>query len=308
MDIWSALRRGLGAPAERDRQEIPTFELLEPRVLLSADPLGLAANDPYGDDGLAVPAIVIEFDLRETAGDQALWVSPDEPTTDRLDRATPGDQAISEDPIDLPLSQIEHASTLPATHLTDEHTLTETAVPSGDGVGISAQLDLFTPDLRAADISEARAPPAGYGYGSTHSIYSPYTTSDDGFSSSSVKAVPPQSVPTLPGLRLADPLTNFQDQVIYLDFDGAKDAVYNGPVTVGPFDVPAFSLEGTQLAGLGGDVITATYNDAGDGTGTLAVVTDIADIVSFVEIFNADFSDAANNPDLDGFTIDNTGA
>ncbi|MCH7917397.1 MAG: LEPR-XLL domain-containing protein, partial [Planctomycetes bacterium] len=320
MSLWSVLRRGLGATdepaAERARQELPTFEQLEPRVLLSADPLGLGANDPYDDDGLAETAIVIEFDPTEPSGDhepaddQTQWVSPDEPTTDRLDRATPGDQAISEDPIDLPLSQIEHASTLPATHLTDEHTLTETAVPSGDGVGISAQLDLFTPDLRAAGISEARAPPAGYGYGSTHSIYSPYTTSDDGFSSSSVEAVPPQSVPTLPGLRLADPHTNFQDQVIYVDFDGAKDAVYNGPVTVGPFDVPAFSLEGTQLAGLGDDVITATYNDADDGTGTPAGITDIAGIVFFVDIFYQDFESGLgpNETTAGAFTINNTNA
>ena len=51
-----------------------------------------------------------------------------------------------------------------------------------------------------------------------------------------------------------------------------------------------------------------TYNDADDGTGNPAVVTDTADILDFVDIFNADFNDAAGNPDLDGFTIDNTGA
>ena len=69
--------------SDRARQDIPTFEQLEQRVLLSADPLGLAANAPYGDEGLAVPAIVIEFefDHRESAGDQSQSVSPDEPTT-----------------------------------------------------------------------------------------------------------------------------------------------------------------------------------------------------------------------------------
>jgi len=30
-------------------------------------------------------------------------------------------------------------------------------------------------------------------------------------------------------------------QVVYLDFDGADNITYNGPVSVGPFDVPAFT-------------------------------------------------------------------
>jgi len=58
-------------------------------------------------------------------------------------------------------------------------------------------------------------------------------------------------VPQLPGLELVDPssIDRIAGQVFYLDFDGARDVIYNGPVTVGPFDVPAFSLEGTPLAG-----------------------------------------------------------
>ena len=36
--------------------------------------------------------------------------------------------------------------------------------------------------------------------------------------------------PDLPGLRLVDPdISNWQGQIIYLDFDGAQDVVYNGP-------------------------------------------------------------------------------
>jgi hypothetical protein len=55
--------------------------------------------------------------------------------------------------------------------------------------------------------------------------------------------------PDLPGLRLVNPdISNWHGQVIYLDFDGAKGITYNGPVTVGPFDVPAFQAPG-ELAG-----------------------------------------------------------
>ena len=56
-------------------------------------------------------------------------------------------------------------------------------------------------------------------------------------------------VPDLPGLAPIglDP-KDLAGQVIYVDFAGAKDVVYGGPVTVGPFDVPVLALTG-RLAG-----------------------------------------------------------
>jgi len=49
----------------------------------------------------------------------------------------------------------------------------------------------------------------------------------------------------LPGMHLVDPsVDRFDGQVVYFDFDGEQDVTYNGPVTVGPFDVPAFCLPG----------------------------------------------------------------
>ena len=48
--------------------------------------------------------------------------------------------------------------------------------------------------------------------------------------------------PELSGLALVgSDLSSWQGQNVYLDFDGAEDVVYSGPVTVGPFDIPAFS-------------------------------------------------------------------
>ena len=53
----------------------------------------------------------------------------------------------------------------------------------------------------------------------------------------------------LPGLHLVDPAVDrFDGQVICLDFDGAQDVDYNGPVTVENIDVPAFAAPG-HLAG-----------------------------------------------------------
>ncbi len=55
--------------------------------------------------------------------------------------------------------------------------------------------------------------------------------------------------PDLPGLRLVDSdISTWRGQRIYLDFDGERDVTYHGPVTVGPFDVPAFQAPG-ELAG-----------------------------------------------------------
>jgi len=43
------------------------------------------------------------------------------------------------------------------------------------------------------------------------------------------------------GMHLVDPAASrFDEQLIYLDFDGAKDVTYDGPVKVEGIDVPAF--------------------------------------------------------------------
>jgi len=55
--------------------------------------------------------------------------------------------------------------------------------------------------------------------------------------------------PELPGLHLVDPRPDqFEGQIIYLDFDGAEDVTYNGPVVVEGIDIPAFQAP-SGLAG-----------------------------------------------------------
>ena len=71
----------------------------------------------------------------------------------------------------------------------------------------------------------------------------------------------PAAGPTLPHLRLADPdSTNLLGQVVYLDFNGATGAVYDGPVSVGPWDVPAFQAP-TPWAGQEETIIRLTLAD-----------------------------------------------
>ena len=56
-------------------------------------------------------------------------------------------------------------------------------------------------------------------------------------------------LPALPGMHLVNPnLDNLRGQIVYLDFDGAKDVDYNGPVTVKNIDVPAFTTP-SEFAG-----------------------------------------------------------
>ncbi len=55
--------------------------------------------------------------------------------------------------------------------------------------------------------------------------------------------------PELPGMTLVDPRPDqFEGQIIYLDFNGAADVTYNGPVVVEDIDVPGFEAPG-ELAG-----------------------------------------------------------
>ena len=101
----------------------------------------------------------------------------------------------------------------------------------------------------------------------------------------------PKEAPNLPGLKLIDPDTScFDGQVFHLDFDGAEDVTYNGPETIGPFDVPAFLIpealsgkegeitafvidELSQIFGPYGITFTAEKPDAGDGPFSTIYVT-----------------------------------
>jgi len=60
----------------------------------------------------------------------------------------------------------------------------------------------------------------------------------------------------LPGMKLVDPSVNrFDDQIVYLDFDGEDNVTYDGPVTVEGIDVPEFVAPG-DLAGQEQAIIT----------------------------------------------------
>ncbi len=63
-----------------------------------------------------------------------------------------------------------------------------------------------------------------------------------------IRGPPVSETVALSGMHLVDSTVDyFGGQVIYLDFDGAEDVIYNGPVTVGPFNVPEFIAPGELI-------------------------------------------------------------
>jgi hypothetical protein len=59
------------------------------------------------------------------------------------------------------------------------------------------------------------------------------------------------AAPEIPGMHLVDPnLDNLRSQEVYLDFVGAQNVTYHGPVEVDGIDVPPFK----EPAGLAGQM------------------------------------------------------
>ncbi len=181
----------------------PTFEPLEPRLLLNAD---LTTLQPLLTLDVPSPEQEIHVDLDQRDPDSQADSSP--LLTIDLGSGEETDQSAgTPTPSETPVAQVERTV---LTEVAQSDSLSIMQDDSADLI-VSAQQD-NVPVSETLPI-EIRGPPA------------------------------------LPGLQLADPdISNWQGQVIYLDFDGAQNVTYNGSVTVGPFDVPAFRAPG-ELAG-----------------------------------------------------------
>jgi len=103
--------------------------------------------------------------------------------------------------------------------------------------------------IEFANSIEPRGPPVDENVSLTTSEINTYATLDEIAESSEMESIHSLNAPDLPGLVLVDPdISSWEGQIFYLDFDGTQDVIYNGPVTIGPFDVPAFEAPG-ELAG-----------------------------------------------------------
>jgi|GEM_PF-5266212 len=273
MNIWKLLRGKKGETRRASREVRPALEQLEPRLLLNADFAGiepiLAPDAPSSEH-----AIYVDLDEEQAGVQQNL------PTV----AADPDQLAVTEVVIDF--SQIESEDSSEEESVGEVAQPAEVGGPLGaeagmeeavsgsslgqvacvtqaEGAGSGAisqeetvgpivgdQQDVI-PTSETPSI-EIRGPPQGdsdsliFSYDGVYSDNQPSTVS---VTSECILAPMEAVAPDLPGLVLVDPdISNWQGQVIYLDFDGAEDVTYSGPVTVGPFDVPAFQAPG-QLAG-----------------------------------------------------------
>ena len=276
--IWSWVG-GRDEPERTAKAErLPVFEPLEPRVLLDADCAGVQPliflEAPVHEQAIVIDlpgqitppeetalSPTLSFEL--IAPSDAALPAPDQDENDSVHDAVPydadgqsaGDQLElaaggSSAEVDVVTGSAASQSLVRSSLIAGVESCDSAAISQKETAGLNipgGQTD-SVPAAQALPI-EIRGPPAP----SVDSLTAlPETTyEEEAFLSASaeVAGVSTPIAPNLPGLRLVDPdISNWRGQIIYLDFDGAQNITYHGPVTVGPFDVPAFQAP-DELAG-----------------------------------------------------------
>jgi len=250
--------RKLSSSADSVPVKPPVLEKLEPRILLSGDGLlNIAPPDPFQDALLnTMPQVVQYAELLQTSEAveeqigadvyQPLFTLAvgDDDANDESDPAqTSDDLAVLPDDSDV-RTYSQATATEAVTITAAEPTTNNSAVPSEDG-SMPTYINDADLSIEYATSIEIRGPPTGsVGYPTTSNL-STYAVLDGFAESSDVEGLYLFKAPGLPGLQLGDPdISAWQAQIIYLDFDGEQNVIYNGPVSVGPFDVPAFRAPG----------------------------------------------------------------
>ncbi|MBW1945920.1 MAG: LEPR-XLL domain-containing protein, partial [Deltaproteobacteria bacterium] len=254
----------------------PVLERLEPRILLSGDGLlSIAPPDPFQD----TPQVVQYAELLETEEqvEEEIGAELDPSDTLNADVCQPiltlfvddntNDENETADDLSIvnvgPVQTGDDIAILSdhlsgntddkilATEIVDaEEPMTNSpAFPTEDG-----SMPIHTND---ADVSieyatsiEIRGPPGSESAYSTTYDINAYAVSDEFAETSDVECICQFKIPDLPGLRLVDPdISSWQGQIVYLDFDGAEDVTYNGPVVIENINVSEFSSEAAGLSG-----------------------------------------------------------
>ena len=253
----------------------PTFERLEPRILLSGDFGTSSLLDPFVQT-TEEQAIYVDLHpgskiATQFESSKALEVLPESDTDLQIETqayslvVNPASEESSESSQPIAASELRQAADIQI----------GVQLEQTPGVASSASLTSVVPegsapmnlDSLAGEAIQIRGPPEDVGQASSLPEAYPTVETDvldarNAVYSRNVEDLASPTIPVLPGLQLVDPDTiRWAGQVIFLDFDGAKDVTYNGPVTVGPFDVPAFLLEGTPMAGQEQQVIAEVVSN-----------------------------------------------
>ena len=287
--FWSWIRGKQGAAQSVQPHATPSLESLEPRLLLNADFVGI---EPLRTLDVQPCEQVIQVDLdhqNETTQDAdpsliLTYLASSEEPQEAVASPSDGEQDTETTVESLGIlgdSVVEES--IPSESLRQAELGDEIAIDSEESAApLHEQTACLIPMDGQDDISEtdgfpieARGPPAGSCDALSPLFATTYRQEGQPCALAQVESVSAShgtKAPELPGLVLVDPdISNWQGQIIYLDFDGEQDVVYNGPVTIGPFDIPAFQAPG-ELAGQEGEImaaVTASLNDLFAETGVL---------------------------------------
>ena len=302
--------RGTGRARDR-KSELAgpiVLEALEPRVLLSGD----------GLQSIAMPALIPEAriessqqmvqhaELLESCDERDAFFVADRATGELPDASGEFETGLYQ-PVftiftsdgTLPKEQNAGAIKAPdggvkitATELvettTENFDSTNPAVATADG---SMPIRVNDGEISAEESAsiEIRGPPADRTDSLTTSDSSTYAASDEFVETSDGEVLQSINAPNLPGLVLVDAdISSWEDQIIYLDFDGETDVTYNGPVVVEGIDIPAFSAESAGLAGEEREIIAqivSALEQQFEGTGVLFTATKPDSGTSYSTVF-----------------------
>ncbi|HSW00004.1 MAG TPA: choice-of-anchor D domain-containing protein, partial [Sedimentisphaerales bacterium] len=284
---------------------MPSLEVLEPRLLLNADFVGA---EPLRTLDVQPCEQVIQVDLRQHPemlqdADPSLILTcftsteePQEATTSSVDEGQISETQV--DPLCVLSASVVNDST-PLEGIGESEFGIEIAVGSEESaaqfcgqsaclIPVDGQDDLSSTD----DLPiQARGPPVRANHALSVLCAITYGDESQPCVVAGVEGVSTENgtkAPVLPGLKLVDPdLSNWQGQIIYLDFDGEQNVTYNGPVTIGPFDVPAFQapaeLAGQEQAII--DQILSNLQDIFAGSGIIFMVEEPEDGTQYSTIY-----------------------
>jgi len=258
-----------------------SHEILEPRILLSGDGLLSIAPDPLQDAILdTMPQVVQYAELLETNEQVEEEISQELDPSDTLntdiyqpiftlsvddgdinDGVAPAqvdnDVADLSDELD---GNVDNKITLAeAVAVTVEEPVSNSSTIVNDDGSMPVYMSDADLSIEYATSIEIRGPPQD---AVSNTFEQPESTS--------------QTTLDLPGMYLVDPTTDFNGQIVYLDFDGETGVTYNGPVIVEGINIPEFSADVAGLAGQESEIISqilSVLEQQFAGTGVLFTTT-----------------------------------
>jgi hypothetical protein len=221
-------------------KSLPHFEQLEPRIMLSADSLLNVTEPDPGQNTLmeSVQEVVQCEELSQT------HEQPEESV-----QSNPSD-ADDYQPI-LTLCIDDRANEVSAG--------ADLSINNIDSAQVNCDIAVLLDD---SDADQNNLDPIEDGdmpfYTNTADSSVEYATSIE------IRGPPTSETIALPGMHLVEPnVDNFDEQIVYLVFDGAENITYNGPILIEGIDIPVFSVP-DHLAGQEQVIITNILHELND--------------------------------------------